>query len=61
MYARILMSLESMFRTSNELKKALEWEAKFIEFMKAWTSNEENMKHMEIAFFTERSVEVILI
>ena len=39
------------------LVKAKAWEKVYIEFMKEWVSNEENMKYMDIAFTSERSIE----
>ena len=40
-----------------QLAKAMNWEAAFVEFMKNFTSDPENMKHFDIAFNSERSIE----
>ena len=32
------------------LKNAMEWEKVYIDFMKNWTTNEENLKYMDVAF-----------
>ena len=39
------------------LRKAKAWEKVYIDFMKDWTSKEENMKYMDVAFTSERSIE----
>ena len=39
------------------LNKAKAWESTFINFMKNWTSNENNTKHMDVAYNSERSIE----
>ncbi len=33
------------------------WEDAYIKFMKKWVKKEENKKHFDVAFFSERSVE----
>lgn len=38
------------------LKDALEWENKFLDFMKNWT-RDSNLSFMDVAYFSERSVE----
>ena len=44
-----------------QLRQAKEWELAMINFLKDWEQNPENTKHMEISFYTERSVEDELI
>ena len=39
------------------LAKAKAWEKVYIEFMKNWTSNENNTRYMDVAFTSERSIE----
>jgi len=39
------------------LKKAEAWELAFVEFMRRWTANPENTAHMDVAFYSERSIE----
>lgn len=36
------------------LEKAMAWELAYVALMKEWTSKEENIKHMDVAFFSER-------
>ncbi|XP_048515025.1 NPC intracellular cholesterol transporter 1 homolog 1b-like [Athalia rosae] len=43
-------------QNEKELGPALAWEAKFMEFLKNWDENE-RPDYMEIAYFTERSIE----
>ena len=38
------------------LKDAFEWEKVYIEYMKNWTSNEDNTQYMDIAFNAERAI-----
>ena len=38
------------------LKNAMEWEKVYIDFMKNWTTNEENLKYMDVAFNAERAI-----
>ena len=38
-------------------QQALDWEAKFVEFMQEWLSKEDNIKHMDVAYNSERSIE----
>jgi hypothetical protein len=45
-------------RSKAQLEKALKWETAFIDFMKNWTANEENTRYMDVAFNSERSIEV---
>ncbi len=47
-----------IIRSKVQLEKAMTWEKKYVEFMKEWTSNPENTKHMDVAFNSERSIEV---
>lgn len=39
------------------LKRAMDWEKKYVQFMKEWTANPENVRFMDVAFNSERSVE----
>ena len=43
--------------TTMALDKAKAWEKKFVEFMKEWTSNENNTEFMDVAYNSERSIE----
>lgn len=43
--------------TKNRLAMAKAWEAEFIDFMNKWTSNPDNIKHMDVAYNSERSIE----
>jgi hypothetical protein len=45
-------------RSKQKLDKAMKWEQAFITFMKEWTSNPDNIKNMDVAFNSERSIEV---
>ena len=40
----------------NALRDAFEWEKVYIEYMKNWTSNEDNTQYMDIAFNAERAI-----
>ncbi len=39
------------------LRGARAWEAAFVKFMKEWTADPENTRHMDVAFNSERSIE----
>ena len=39
------------------LRRAMSWEKAFVQFMLNFTSDPENVRHMDIAFNSERSVE----
>ena len=53
----LFYSIVFIFRSKVQLEKAMNWEKKYVEFMKEWTSNPENTKYMDIAFNSERSIE----
>ncbi|XP_013148224.1 PREDICTED: Niemann-Pick C1 protein isoform X2 [Papilio polytes] len=54
--ALIITILVNNKHDTNQLKPALEWEKKFIEFMKNYTENE-MPSYMDIAYTSERSIE----
>ena len=45
------------YATKKALSRAKEWEKAYIEFLKEWQQDEEKMRYMEIAFYSERSIE----
>ena len=55
-----MISDEMIFfpRSKQKLEKAKNWEKAFVDFMKNWTSQPENTQYMEVAFNSERSIEV---
>lgn len=38
------------------LRQAKAWEAAFVEYMRRWTANPDNIRHLNVAFFSERFV-----
>ena len=43
----------SDYHAEQQLRRAMSWEAAFVDFMKEWTTDEENTKHMEVHFKEE--------
>ncbi len=49
---------KTLCRSKAQLERAMNWETAYVKFMKEWTSDPENTKYMDIAFNSERSIEV---
>ena len=43
----------SDYHAEQQLRRAMSWEAAFVDFMKEWTADPENTKHMEVHFKEE--------
>nr|CAD7194277.1 unnamed protein product [Timema douglasi] len=55
--AIILTFLVNNHHNKTRLAPALEWERRFVELLKNWTSSNEKPTFMDVAFTTERSIE----
>nr|CAD7444918.1 unnamed protein product [Timema bartmani] len=55
--AIILTFLVNNHHNKTRLAPALEWERRFVELLKNWTSSNEKPAFMDVAFTTERSIE----
>ncbi|KAG8224451.1 hypothetical protein J437_LFUL003174, partial [Ladona fulva] len=55
--AIILTFLVNNYHNKTKLKPALEWESRFVTFMKNWTSSSAKPAFMDVAFTSERSIE----
>ncbi|KAF7992770.1 hypothetical protein HCN44_005114 [Aphidius gifuensis] len=54
--AIVLTFLINNYQNKTKLEPALEWEEKFIDYMKNWTEKAKP-QYMDVAFFSERSIE----